>query len=109
MRKLRKMSQKPFPVWVFRLGSWRSALSADLLPGDIMSVVHGAGARGKAGAAVVAKPSAGARTGGAIAPAARTEGPDGSVPADALLLSGSCVVNEAMLTGESVPQVIGWV
>ena len=72
-------------------------LSAELLPGDVMSVVHGTRPRG-GGRGGTGGGGGGAGGGGASKP-------DGWVPADAVLVSGGCVVNEAMLTGESVPQV----
>lgn len=48
----------------------------DLLPGDVVSLGRSSGPNGE----------------------------DKSVPADMLLLAGSAIVNEAILTGESTPQ-----
>lgn len=86
---LRGMRHPPYPVWVYRAKQWTRALSTDLVPGDIASLV---------------RPTNMFR-----------QLPDGSriaeddenilVPCDFLLLRGSCVVNEAMLTGESVPKM----
>ncbi|KAF2366163.1 P-type ATPase [Trinorchestia longiramus] len=67
---------KPCSIKVHRLGKWRSILSSELLPGDIVSVSRGSGA------------------------AAET-----IVPCDLLLLRGPAVLDESMLTGESVPQM----
>ena len=80
---LKGMGNKPRPVMVYRMEQWELVESCDLLPGDIVSLtrqkVHADG---------------------------KTDFEDGDVvPADLLLLRGSAVVNEASLTGESVPQM----
>ncbi|KAJ3676324.1 hypothetical protein LUZ60_003736 [Juncus effusus] len=59
---------------VHRCGKWVKIPGTELLPGDIVSVGRSLG------------------------------GEDKSIPADMLLLSGSAIVNEAILTGESTPQ-----
>jgi len=53
---------------------WVKIPGTELLPGDIVSIGRS------------------------------TSGEDRSVPADMLLLAGSAIVNEAILTGESTPQ-----
>ena len=58
---------------------WVKVTSTDLVPGDLISLYHSGKSPAPGTAAVMC-------------------------PADVLLLKGSCVVNEAMLTGESVPQ-----
>eukprot|EP00536_Pseudo-nitzschia_multiseries_P000488 jgi/Psemu1/233650/estExt_Genewise1.C_60115 len=77
---LRGMGNQPRPVLVYRLGGWTSVETTELLPGDIMSLTR-------------VKPHFATDEGGDL------------IPADLLLLRGSTVVNEASLTGESVPQM----
>lgn len=55
---------------------WVKLSGTDLLPGDVVSIGRSSGPNGE----------------------------DKSVPADMLILSGSAIVNEAILTGESTPQ-----
>lgn len=55
---------------------WVKLSGTDLLPGDVVSIGRSSGQNGE----------------------------EKSVPADMLILAGSAIVNEAILTGESTPQ-----
>ena len=77
---------KPIPlVECFRNGNWFSLPCNQLVVGDIVSLVSSSGQQ--------------------LMMMGHDHELGTAVPADLLLLNGRAVVNEAMLTGESVPQV----
>jgi len=99
---LNSMSSKPYKIQAFRNKKWQDMSSLELLPGDLISVKPAV----PKPAGVVAKPS------GAVAPKPDGAKPKealedntGIVPCDCVLLHGDAVLNEATLTGESVPQM----
>lgn len=71
MKRLRGMRQSPIEVWVFRMNRWIKVQSDELYPGEVI---------------LLRKNKADKRS---------------IVPCDLLILSGSAVVNESILTGES--------
>jgi cation-transporting ATPase 13A1 len=101
LHMMSSMRRPPMPVLVFRNNAWKPISSQSLLPGDIMSLTTSAtSGLAFAGGREEARAAERARAG------LEPEAPDETIiPCDALLLRGSCVTNEAMLTGESVPQL----
>ncbi|EGD75693.1 hypothetical protein PTSG_07811 [Salpingoeca rosetta] len=75
LTSLRGMNNAPRSLLVRRDGAWSRISANKLVPGDVVSVPRGTG------------------------------GDEDIVPCDCLLLKGTAVVNEATLTGESVPQM----
>ena len=71
MTRLRAMRKPAEPIWVYRYDKWEKVMTTDLYPGDIILLERDKDKKKQ------------------------------NVPCDLLLISGSAVVNEAILTGES--------
>ena len=84
--QLTQMSMKPYPVLTLRDGKWREISTQELQPGDIICLNVSKKAKSDE---KDKKP--------------QPDGLSDVIPCDCLLLHGSAVVNEASLTGESVP------
>ncbi|XP_038988652.1 probable manganese-transporting ATPase PDR2 [Phoenix dactylifera] len=76
LTELRRVRVDGQTLMVHRCGKWVKLSGTDLLPGDVVSVGRSSGQSGE----------------------------EKAVPGDMLLLAGSAIVNEAILTGESTPQ-----
>ncbi|KAJ4971211.1 hypothetical protein NE237_004310 [Protea cynaroides] len=76
LTELRRVRVDAQTLMVHRCGRWVELPGIELLPGDVVSIGRSSGPNGE----------------------------DKSVPADMLILAGSAIVNEAILTGESTPQ-----
>ncbi|DBA04361.1 TPA: hypothetical protein N0F65_002123 [Lagenidium giganteum] len=78
METMNQMRRVPQSCFVYRQNKWSQIQSDDLVPGDLVSIGHKALQLAMGDNEVL-------------------------VPCDLLLIRGNCVVNESMLTGESVP------
>lgn len=94
LQRLRDTLRPPFPLWVYRNELWEVIETIELVTGDVVSLT-----------------SQHSSLGGGLPPgngqtSSQHDHEGGThIPADLLLLKGDAVVNEAMLTGESVPQM----
>lgn len=93
---LKGMGNRARRVMVYREGRWGRAWTSELLPGDILSLTRNVAPK---------KKKDGDEGKDAAKKSAQVDEEGDVVPADILLLGGSAVVNEASLTGESVPQM----
>lgn len=98
MNTLRGMSNKAGRVRVYREGEWVELSTDALLPGDIFELACGTTAAAKG-----QQPQQGQQDASKSPSSASAAEPN--IPCDCLILSGTAVVNEASLTGESTPLV----
>ena len=84
------MSVVPYPIQCLHDGKWATIQTDKLLPGDVVSIGE-------------SRPR---RFDVLLTPSLRTpvrQQTQTTIPADILLISGTCIVNEVMLSGESTP------
>jgi len=106
---LRNMRRPPVEMYVLRCGTWAMTTSDTLVPGDVISMkasppepeVPPGRSRRRRRAADDDDDDDGRNGEFTLGPMADAA----VVPCDAVIIRGSCVANEAMLTGESVPQL----
>ncbi|KAF8721568.1 Endoplasmic reticulum ca-transporting p-type atpase, partial [Rhizoctonia solani] len=102
LKEFRTMSIDPYPIYCYRDGKWNIVQSDTLLPGDVTSISRGSAGseqkkhEGKAKEKKVEDKDEKDKE-------KDQSTPDRSIPADTLILRGTCIVNEAMLSGESTP------
>ena len=104
LKTLKGMSVTAFDVHTYREGKWILESSQKLVPGDLISLK------------LTKPPTSTSTDKGAVVPAGQTAPKNAKppvsvnaasniVPCDCVIVRGSAVVNEATLTGESIPQM----
>jgi cation-transporting ATPase 13A1 len=94
------MSIESYPIYCYRDGKWNIIQSDTLLPGDVISISRAsAGSEHKKHEAKTKEKKPDDKDD----KEKDQSTPDRSIPADTLILRGTCIVNEAMLSGESTP------
>ena len=94
---LRSMRRPPTIVWVYREKRWQEITSLDVVPGDVLSLSTEDSKRRSLILSHHRQQQQSQQFG--VEENIDTEN---VVPCDLLLIRGSCVVNEAMLTGSQV-------
>ncbi|CEL52780.1 hypothetical protein RSOLAG1IB_11124 [Rhizoctonia solani AG-1 IB] len=102
LKEFRTMSIESYPIYCYRDGKWNIIQSDTLLPGDVISISRAsAGSEHKKHEAKTKEKKPDDKDDKEKEKDQST--PDRSIPADTLILRGTCIVNEAMLSGESTP------